>query len=470
MKKVYTTIALTLALCGSASAAFVQSQKMELQQRIDNVNINAIETATPVENNSSIRKEAAAANDVQGFYVYNYWGLSTGENYNHEVGIQVTIEGTDATISGVWEMADIKGTYNPTNGTIRVYTGQETFYTGELGTNINVYTSYMNADPNTGQILGFNALPYIDFEYFPAGAVATNGQTILIGGWYTDPMNLFEMNEAGYYGQNAGAYFWEYAMTWHSTDEVYNIPNFVFNASEWTKVEDATLTDGWVSAFFEEEMPSYKVACYQNIADPNQIVLANPYGKTSPFAQDNATPDAPGYIVLNIADPNCVVVRPFVNSGLNFKYFYGFYSSSNNPNDIFYPTYGFFAMTSKEGQYVDMLGYTTEDYIFECELYGDAIATYDPATHVVSLPECRVQGPYGDGYLYPSQWEATGGIPIPMEATVVLPELTGVEGITVDVPNAAKRYFNLQGVEIANPAQGEIVIVKEGNKASKVIF
>ena len=45
--------------------------------------------------------------------------------------------------------------------------------------------------------------------------------------------------------------------------------------------------------------------------------------------------------------------------------------------------------------------------------------------------------------------------------------ITGVEGI--DAENGNARYFNLQGVEIANPEKGAILIKVEGGKASKVI-
>ncbi|MGM9865142.1 MAG: hypothetical protein ACI30P_02565 [Muribaculaceae bacterium] len=43
----------------------------------------------------------------------------------------------------------------------------------------------------------------------------------------------------------------------------------------------------------------------------------------------------------------------------------------------------------------------------------------------------------------------------------------GVEGIIADTENAAPVYYNLQGVEISNPAAGTIVIVRKGNKAYK---
>lgn len=43
----------------------------------------------------------------------------------------------------------------------------------------------------------------------------------------------------------------------------------------------------------------------------------------------------------------------------------------------------------------------------------------------------------------------------------------GVEGIIADTENAAEVYYNLQGVEISNPAAGSVVIVRKGNKAYK---
>ena len=53
---------------------------------------------------------------------------------------------------------------------------------------------------------------------------------------------------------------------------------------------------------------------------------------------------------------------------------------------------------------------------------------------------------------------------------IALPESygAGVADITVD-DNAPVKYYNLQGVEISNPAAGELVIVKQGAKVSKSI-
>lgn len=45
-------------------------------------------------------------------------------------------------------------------------------------------------------------------------------------------------------------------------------------------------------------------------------------------------------------------------------------------------------------------------------------------------------------------------------------EVDGIEDIVVDEVEGAAKYYNLQGVEIANPENG-LYIVKRGNKVSK---
>lgn len=46
----------------------------------------------------------------------------------------------------------------------------------------------------------------------------------------------------------------------------------------------------------------------------------------------------------------------------------------------------------------------------------------------------------------------------------------GVDGIEIDTDDAEVEYYNLQGVRIANPQRGQLVIRKAGDKTSKVIF
>ncbi len=46
----------------------------------------------------------------------------------------------------------------------------------------------------------------------------------------------------------------------------------------------------------------------------------------------------------------------------------------------------------------------------------------------------------------------------------------GVNNVVADPAKAPAQYFNLQGMQLTNPEAGQVVIVKEGNTAKKVIF
>lgn len=70
-----------------------------------------------------------------------------------------------------------------------------------------------------------------------------------------------------------------------------------------------------------------------------------------------------------------------------------------------------------------------------------------------------------------------GGAGIWIEPTVSVPfqittneiEASGVENVTVSNSNAPVEYFNLQGVRVANPAAGELVIKRQGATVSKMV-
>lgn len=53
--------------------------------------------------------------------------------------------------------------------------------------------------------------------------------------------------------------------------------------------------------------------------------------------------------------------------------------------------------------------------------------------------------------------------------TITYDKSTGVNDILTDDSNAPAEYYNLQGVRVANPAAGNLYIVRQGNKVSKTI-
>lgn len=92
---------------------------------------------------------------------------------------------------------------------------------------------------------------------------------------------------------------------------------------------------------------------------------------------------------------------------------------------------------------------------------GNTVALYNqlklPETELLSGDKCTVTGFVG---IYKTNLQF---YPIKIETAS-----SGIEGITAD-ENTPVEYYNLQGIRVANPAQGSVVIRRQGSHVSKVI-
>ena len=83
-----------------------------------------------------------------------------------------------------------------------------------------------------------------------------------------------------------------------------------------------------------------------------------------------------------------------------------------------------------------------------------------------------------DGVIYAGELPAGNGIKVRKAnarggfgAEVVTNHVTsGIDEIDIDMENAPVEYFNLQGMRIHNPQNGQIVICRQGSKSLKIIF
>ena len=63
------------------------------------------------------------------------------------------------------------------------------------------------------------------------------------------------------------------------------------------------------------------------------------------------------------------------------------------------------------------------------------------------------------------------GAKAPVEVNISRSDIvTGVEDVAVDNNDAPVEYYNLQGFRVMNPAKGQVYIVRQGNKVSKVLL
>lgn len=469
MKRIYASIAMALTVGGAAYAGNVNTVALEKQT----ATLDVAEVERAVASETVSIKQAAPASDIASYFQCNWVGRTSGTIGQQKEGIQVTIDGEDVTISGIWKMAVLKGTYNAATGKLRIPGGQETFYTGD-GEPLKWYWDQLTVEQN--QITKETELPYAELEYYPNGVKNTQGEIMLTEGFYLDPYTQLSLNNSIHRGTTSG-YTWLYAIQFQSVNEAYNMEKVTFGDDEWENVGEAEFDDGWFRAYDGEGYSAYKVPCLKNKKNEKLLALENPYGATSPYTTNNINisgKTVKGYIVIDITEPKCVLVRPFINSGFNINQFFSF--TSGTGGDAYHPTQGFFACTNAEGgrYYID--GWSTENIIEEAETYGDPIAVLKDNT--IDMPTCRVQKPMNDNppsaqYLAAGQWTNRASAPIPMESKIVLPagalSDNSVQDIAADVENAPVKYFNLQGVEISNPEAGALVIVKQGSKVNKTI-
>ena len=74
------------------------------------------------------------------------------------------------------------------------------------------------------------------------------------------------------------------------------------------------------------------------------------------------------------------------------------------------------------------------------------------------------------GFRYVSTTECAGTWEIDNVVVKATKNSDAVESIVAEDTNAPVEYYNLQGVRVANPAAGNLYIVRQGNKVSKQII
>ncbi|MGM9866755.1 MAG: hypothetical protein ACI303_02690 [Lepagella sp.] len=444
MKKIYLSLAAALVVSASASA-LVDVQNLPVQS-ISNTLESVKTTLTSGSDMLKAPAKAVAKADAEGVKAYEY--VSATQDGGDKTGtVQIKfVSDTEVQIFGLFYDYPMKGTFNATEGTIKV-PAQEIVLNTYYNEMIKLYPQKLVVEGN--QITDFQDIDCITFEYYPNGAETQAGDIIYQQCWVAHPYELMTYSVDSLFPQGSGFDF-RYGNAIEPLDYRFGEgTEFVFNSADWEDAGTATmLKDGWLLG----EYDPYDVPLLKSKTNEGHFLMVNPFGANTPYASMNETTDT-GYIYFNVENPACALVRPFVDGGFE-------YSDWSN---------GHIDFTSLEGQKFYIEGYGFDDIVEEAEYYGDTVASYDASTGLIDLPSCRVSFVFG--YNNPDQWQdsSTGEI-LEMSGQVKLNLKEGaVNNIIDDNAAAAKRFFNLQGIEINAPEAGEVVIVKQGNKTSKTV-
>lgn len=243
---------------------------------------------------------------------------------------------------------------------------------------------------------------------------------------------------------------------------------YEFVADEWEYVGVEEFKDAWFSQYWVDGyVESYEREIYRNKEEPYTFCIMDPYGEGTPYSDVEMTWQpgvvepinvlpTPGHIIFNIENRQCVVVRPFV-----------------------------YALTMPEERTIaeeNLLGYYPANYegvqyyvndedkeniMNTVDANGLYLSSFSPSTRRVTF-----YNPYVSTSADISSYLQFSTVTSTTQGYVYLPEgyNAAVNEVLVEDGEGEVEYYNLQGVRLANPEKGKIVIVKKGNTASKQIY
>lgn len=216
----------------------------------------------------------------------------------------------------------------------------------------------------------------------------------------------------------------------------YSEYTFTPSGSEgWTAAGEGEYTSDIFESLLGLTPPTYKVEVERNEANPAIYRIVNPYGAGYPYFQlaDATAPAGTDlYIVFDATDPEKVYFEP-TNIGLDFGA--GWW------------------MGMCAGYYLEIYDSRHKEDLTRYGKLADGVITFAEGAVFVTADHLDALGGQNNA-LY------TGALQL------VLPT-SGAEMTTADSEEV--EYFNLQGIPVANPAQGEPVIVRKAGSFTKAI-
>lgn len=252
--------------------------------------------------------------------------------------------------------------------------------------------------------------------------------------------------------QDVGFYLLSY---WVDGDP---ITEYEVDMDQWEPIGDALFKDAWWPVMWENgQVPqAYNVPLYRNNKTRTEYMLFNPYGPETIYGMDGVNvSDANGYIIFDIADPYCVVFRPLV---------YSITINMMNDNEEMYEegcyTYNL------EGQFFYITGMSTIDIMNMLDTEGFLTSDLRASSRTITVrnPLIAYKSNPTEGIWWGGQQYQD------FKGTIQLPDgYNAIGSIVDDSKNGEPVYYNLQGVRVENPEKGQLVIVKKGGKAEKMI-
>lgn len=446
MKKFYTTLALACAVGASAFAATPVAEKKalttfgELQYLSSDITLSRKANKAP-------QKVAAAVEDIEGYYAIDYEYVLSGNKTNGTCTIEQVSDDQIVMIFEPWcsQYGNIK--MNPINAAYDASTGVITLKREE-NTKLGTYK-----DSQTGQTMTIN----LDIEEIvpipndPEGKYQLSPIDEITGVVNEDGTIQFGDENSGFGFQVEGGGWVGMFINLKLVAPDY----FNFVASEWDSVGEVLFTEDWLNRWLTGDDAQYKlqarnIPLYKNKADNKLFAVENPFKVTGWVNED---PNTDGFLVFSLEDKDLIPMRPLTASGLWMTIEEGGFPQQ-------------WYVYNQEGLFIYDREY---DYETAKQIFSESDITpskYDASTKTVTLYNLCFG--YTDDPGASAYYKDIADGCYKLQSDAFAPA-GAVNDILDNSDNAPKRFFNLQGVEVSNPEAGQIVIVKQGNKAYKTI-
>lgn len=383
---------------------------------------------------------ATSIYEIAGDYEWSYYGLNDDDQGWQSAIVSVAVANAETGEIAISNMVGsntglstpIKATVNLADGTVTLPNKQNLGW--DKYDDINYF--YIKEMGNDG--------------YPKAGAYEGESITGTIDGSVITFSDNYVFAVGDYRDEDYG--FW--LLTGNNKFTLYAVNDGSVDLSEWTEIATGTMYDGWIlpgmknqsGEYYDIENYPLAVTIARNNENENLLLIENPYVES--ISGFPAADGSQGNIVIDISDPEFVLVNPGVFSGVK---------SGDNP----------ICCVNIEGVYVDM-GWNKQ--LIQIVLSNkvskwSSVSVDEDGTTVIEITTCRYQylSNREDLFAWPDREDA-------MKAKITFKEgTTGIDNVLVSGSDAPAEYFNIQGQRIDNPAKGQLVIKRQGNTASKMI-
>lgn len=456
MKKIYT-LGLALAVGVSAVAAersvSMQTKAMSLSQLQEDMLV--IDAPTPAYAAPQGPQKISSIEDLYGVKTFHGYGMLKSDSKNGPYDSAVNFEqGTSATrivISGFpWGNHETMMTVNLTEKTATILNSQVVGTNGAGGEDVYIYTYNLVPDPADETKVKLEKTDYITGTIADDGSI-TFPETVAIGASGDD-------DSIGWF------YLWR-------SCSFTAFQNHNPNEADYKLVGTGKYTDCYFRYLFKDPtaFPDADVEIYQHKEDGSKIAVKNPYdtefAKETELISDRESAGK-GWMLFNIVADELdgtlyACMEPMVNCGVDMG---PEYDESGNPTGN-YNDSEFYLFNEEGGMYYTGGFDQLARLIDECQNVGAPLSVFeDNKIEIVNQYFGTETAP--DGYYW---WTSETAVRTP--GLVILPEgfeYAGISNVAADA-NAPVRYYNLQGVQIAAPVKGQLVIKTQGNKSMKFI-